>query len=93
MADPANGPALPPRQGQASTATPTATQLPTPAERACFLRLQALEDAIAYRSARLAAPCPRCGLQRCDDHAVDLTLIADYRDAARHTHRALHAQR
>jgi hypothetical protein len=51
----------------------------TPAERARFQHLQALEDAIAYRSARLAAPCPDCGPARCDDHATDTTLITAYR--------------
>jgi hypothetical protein len=53
-----------------------------------FQRLQALDDAIAYRRARVAAPCPDCGLgpggHRCDDHACDMTLIAAY-------HRAAHA--
>jgi hypothetical protein len=82
-----------PHQGQAITATPTATPSTTPAERACFLRLQALEDAIAYRLARLAAPCPGCGPQHCDDHAVDVTLIAAYREATHQTALVLHAQR
>jgi hypothetical protein len=50
-----------------------------PAERARFQHLQALEDAIAYRTARLAAPCPHCGPDRCDDHATDTGLIAAYR--------------
>jgi hypothetical protein len=85
MADWARIPAPPPRQGQAITAAPVATPFITPAERACFLRLQALEDAIAYRLARLAVSCPGCGVHRCDDHAVDVILIAGYRDAFRHT--------
>jgi hypothetical protein len=51
----------------------------TPAERARFQHLQALEDAIAYRAARLTAPCPHCGPARCDDHATDTTLITAYR--------------
>jgi hypothetical protein len=54
----------------------------TSTERACLRRLQALEDAIAYRSARLAEPCPDCGPVRCDDHATDANLITVYwRDA------------
>jgi hypothetical protein len=91
MAEWAIGPALPPRRNQAITAT--VVPFPTPAERACFLRLQALEDAISYRLARLATPCPGCGPQRCDDHAVDIRLIADYRDTARQLSRALHTRR
>jgi hypothetical protein len=53
----------------------------TPAERARFERVQAYEDAIAYRRARLAVPCADCGLARCDDHAADADLITRYRGA------------
>jgi hypothetical protein len=56
-------------------------------ERGRFQRLQALEDAIAYRQARVTAPCPHCGPaplgRRCDDHARDLELIAEYQASAR----------
>jgi hypothetical protein len=49
-----------------------------------FMRLQALDDAIAYRAARVAAPCPDCGpAARCDDHACDADLITVYQDTAR----------
>ena|ERR1039457_77740 len=45
-----------------------------------FQRLQAFEDAVAYRRARADAPCPDCGPaasgRRCDDHGRDLDLIA-----------------
>jgi hypothetical protein len=62
-------------------------------QRAEFQRLQALEDAIAYRAARLAAPCPACGClpgdQRCDEHARDLELIGEYRAAATAANAAL----
>jgi hypothetical protein len=51
----------------------------TDAERDHFQRLQAIEDAIAYRAARLAAPCSDCGQSRCDDHATDADLITVYR--------------
>jgi hypothetical protein len=44
--------------------------------------MQAYEDAIAYRTGRLAVPCPDCCAERCDEHAVDLNLIAAYRRAA-----------
>jgi hypothetical protein len=54
----------------------------TPAERAWFGQVQAYEDAIAYRRARLAVPCPDCGPARCDDHAADANLITVYRQAA-----------
>jgi hypothetical protein len=53
-----------------------------PTERARFQRLQAYEDAIAYRTARLNAPCSRCGDTRCDEHAIDADLITAYRQAA-----------
>jgi hypothetical protein len=65
--------------------------------RGWFQHLQALEDAIAYRRARIAAPCPDCTAsgQKCDDHACDLQLIAFYqqtaiaaiRDVAAHVHK------
>ena len=55
-------------------------------ERGRFQRLQALEDAIAYRRARATAPCPHCALatpgRKCDDHARDLELIAEYQASA-----------
>ena len=47
-----------------------------------FQRLQAFEDAVAYRRARADAPCPDCGPaasgRRCDDHGRDLDLIDEY---------------
>ncbi len=57
------------------------------AGRARFQHLQAVEDAIAYRRARVAAPCADCGQVpgggRCDDHACDLDLMAAYELTAR----------
>lgn len=53
------------------------------AERNRLNQAQAYEDAIAYRRARLAAPCPHCGPHRCDDHATDVDLIASYRQGHR----------
>jgi hypothetical protein len=54
--------------------------------RGQFQRLQALEDAIAYRRARVGAPCADCEAtapgRKCDDHARDLELIAEYLLAA-----------
>ena len=51
-------------------------------ERCWFQRLQAFEDAVAYRRARVDAPCPDCGPAasggRCDDHGRDLDLIDEY---------------
>lgn len=64
------------------TSTHTGSRLVTAAERARFQQLQAFEDAIAYRRARLAEPCPDCGPARCDDHATDATLITAYLQAA-----------
>ena len=56
----------------------------TAAVQADCQRLQALEDAIAYRRARVTAPCPDCTASgpKCDDHACDLNLIAAYRRTA-----------
>jgi hypothetical protein len=55
-------------------------------ERQRFRQLQALEDAVNYRLARLALPCLRCGPGGgdgwCDEHACDLALIAGYLQAA-----------
>jgi len=55
-------------------------------ERRLFGRLQSLDDAIAYRRARIAVPCADCdGIEadrRCDDHACDLMLIAAYQRSA-----------
>lgn len=50
-------------------------------------RLQSLEDAICWRSGRLATPCADCASVpdgRCDDHGRDADLIAEYEQA---THR------
>jgi hypothetical protein len=55
-------------------------------ERRLFGRLQSLDDAIAYRRARIAVPCADCdgseADRRCDDHACDLMLIAAYQRSA-----------
>jgi hypothetical protein len=47
-----------------------------------FRHLQALDDALAFRLARVAIPCPDCDKAaegKCDDHAVDLVLIELYK--------------
>jgi hypothetical protein len=58
-----------------------------------FRELQALEDAVNYRLARLAVPCVRCRPAaeggRCDEHACDVALIAGYLQAAENTMTAL----
>jgi hypothetical protein len=64
------------------TPTRDGSPLVTAAERARFQQLQAFEDAIAYRRARLAEPCQDCGPARCDDHATDASLITAYQQAA-----------
>ncbi len=51
-----------------------------------YQRLQALEDALKYRRARIAEPCGACDAlpnEQCDDHARDVGLIAEYERAAR----------
>lgn len=54
-----------------------------------FRELQALEDAVNYRLARLVVPCVRCQSAaaggRCDEHACDVALIAGYLRAAEDT--------
>jgi hypothetical protein len=58
-------------------------------ERHRYRELQALEDAVNFRLARLMAPCLRCepgaGGDRCDEHACDVALIAGYLEAAHAT--------
>ena len=57
-------------------------------ERHRFRELQALEDAVNFRLARLMAPCPRCEMAaggRCDEHACDVALIAGYLESAQAT--------
>jgi hypothetical protein len=56
-------------------------------DRGLFQRMQAFEDAVDYRRARVTAPCRDCGAaapgEKCDDHSRDLELIAEYREAMR----------
>jgi hypothetical protein len=58
-------------------------------QRDQFQQLQALDDAIAWRRARINAPCPDCQPgpdgPRCDDHACNLDLIAAYKQMANTT--------
>ena len=58
-----------------------------------FRELQALEDAVNYRLARLAVPCVHCKPAaaggRCDEHVCDMALIAGYLQAAEDTMTAL----
>jgi hypothetical protein len=65
-------------------------------ERRQFQRLQAFEDAIAYRQARAMAPCRDCRAagpsQKCDDHARDLELIDEYVHEIERSVRALGAR-
>lgn len=49
-----------------------------------YAYLQAIEDAIDFRSARLAYHCPDCKPRaRCDEHACDARLLRTYRRLAR----------
>jgi hypothetical protein len=48
--------------------------------------LQALDDAVAFRHARVAAPCADCAAAPggwCEDHSRDVELISDYTRTAR----------
>ena len=54
---------------------------PAPETRAALHYLQCLDDALAYRTSRLARPCPACAPGgRCEDHRRDEDVIAGYRD-------------
>jgi hypothetical protein len=58
----------------------------TAAAAARFQQLQALDDAICWRTGRLVEPCADCetaSAGRCDDHDCDLGLIAAYHLTAR----------
>src|ERR1700722_10004854 len=77
-----------------SAASPSARSLRFAVpERHRYRELQALEDAVNFRLARLMTPCPRCepvpGGARCDEHACDVALIAGYLEVAQATMGAL----
>jgi len=72
--------------GTEAQARAAAAGLPAPRQLSRFQHLQALEDAIKYRRARVAGPCTDCGATpdgRCDDHGRDLGLIGEYEQTAR----------
>src|SRR6185312_13617941 len=73
----------------------TRRQRPGVSERRQFRRMQAFEDAIAYRRARVAAPCTDCAAaepgQQCDDHARDVELIDEYAHEIERSVRAIDA--
>jgi hypothetical protein len=51
-----------------------------------FRYLQALEDAISYRTGRSAEPCADCSAAaggKCNDHGRDIDLIGEYQAASR----------
>jgi hypothetical protein len=57
---------------------------PPPDRPRSHAHLQALDDAIAHRAARLAEPCPDCRPgARCDEHACDENLLDAYHRLAR----------
>jgi len=56
---------------------------PPPSRPRSYAHLQALDDAISYRAARVRAPCRRCRPGKpCDAHACDLNLLDAYREMA-----------
>jgi hypothetical protein len=69
-------------------------QVPVPAGRPrSHAHLQALDDAIRYRAARLRRPCRRCRpAQPCNDHACDLNLLTAYHEMASTAVAALRAR-
>ena len=67
------------------TAATTAAAQPAAVRERCQ-HLQALEDAIRFRRARVGAPCGDCqGAPdgQCDDHGRDAGLISEYEHTAR----------
>lgn len=76
--------------------TGTRHRRPSASDRRQFRRMQAFEDAIAYRRARVAASCTDCTAAapdgKCDDHARDLELIDEYADEIERSVAALDAQ-
>jgi hypothetical protein len=67
--------------GQFGAADPAA-----PRDGVSCQRLQALEDALKYRRARIAEPCADCAAapgDRCEDHASDVDLVTEYETTAR----------
>jgi hypothetical protein len=65
--------------------TDPATQLaPPPGRPHSCAHLQALDDAISYRAARLRAPCRTCRPGApCHAHGRDLSLLDTYHQLAR----------
>lgn len=61
-----------------------ATLGPLPGRPHSHAHLQALDDAIRYRAARVRAPCRTCRPDTpCDAHACDLSLLDTYHQMAR----------
>jgi hypothetical protein len=61
-----------------------------PRDSGRFHLLQAIQDAVCWRTGRLAEQCADCATVaegRCDDHACDLRLIAAYQRTARQLER------
>jgi|HubBroStandDraft_1064217.scaffolds.fasta_scaffold63193_3 hypothetical protein len=53
-----------------------------PMDSARIARMQSYEDAVCWRTGKLAEPCANCDASTevwCDDHAIDLHLIAGYK--------------
>jgi hypothetical protein len=77
-------------------------QIPTRRQRRNFYRqaqkdvitrrlLQALDDAISFRSGLLSTPCPAyTGPHRCAEHAQNETLVATYQQMPAGTSERLH---
>jgi hypothetical protein len=58
--------------------------VPQSARPRSHAHVQALDDAIRHRSARLKVPCRKCRTAaQCDDHACDLSLLVTYHRLAR----------
>jgi hypothetical protein len=72
--------------------SPAPRLAPLPGRPRSCAHLQALDDAISYRAARLRAPCRTCRPGApCHAHARDLTLLDTYHEMARAAVAALRA--
>jgi hypothetical protein len=50
-----------------------------------FAQMQAFDDAVCWRTGRLAEPCADCAKAAgawCDEHGRDVDLIGEYRQAS-----------
>jgi hypothetical protein len=83
-----------PEEEQTRQADSAARPTPKTRRHRAYSHLQALDDAIKYRTARLRTPCRKCRpCSPCIAHACDLNLLGTYREMARAAVAMLEADR